>query len=369
MKTDFNGKRLNLARLYRGISAEGLGSCLGVDRKYILNMELGLDNPSSEQMFNIVRELRFPSKFYFSGDIDVKHGYLFFRHMDRVNSEDRHRYNQGIKLLVKTFEILSNMIIFPRQNMMQDPSEILDVEVLATRLRDHWQLGNKPVPSMLKLLEENGALITRVSGLDSVFTIFQDKINGCFRPLIVLGDDKPSAVRRNFNLAHEIGHYYYDSLELESNINEVERRADDFAGAFLLPKEGFLDDILHDPTNIYTYLDIKKKWNVSIASMMVRAYKLQVIHHKELLSLQSTYRRLKWGAMEPYDDEIVRCAPYILNAAVKQILEGLTVDELLGELSNLGLSMYPEDIENILDLDKGTLSINNVKLSIYKEKI
>ncbi|NRR75674.1 ImmA/IrrE family metallo-endopeptidase [Tetragenococcus halophilus] len=60
-------------------------------------------------------------------------------------------------------------------------------------------------------------------------------------PVIVLGIKK-SAVRRNFDLAHELGHLllhaHVDFLMLENNERaQVEREADYFASCFLLPAQ------------------------------------------------------------------------------------------------------------------------------------
>ncbi|WP_258866469.1 ImmA/IrrE family metallo-endopeptidase [Enterococcus mundtii] len=65
-------------------------------------------------------------------------------------------------------------------------------------------------------------------------------------PIIVLGIKK-SAVRRNFDLAHELGHLllhpYVDFPLLDKNERQqVEREADYFASSFLLPSQIIQED-------------------------------------------------------------------------------------------------------------------------------
>lgn len=63
-------------------------------------------------------------------------------------------------------------------------------------------------------------------------------------PFIILGTNKGVAVRRNFDLAHELGHLVlhrhiqFDLLSPEE-YKTIEHEADIFASEFLLPEEAF----------------------------------------------------------------------------------------------------------------------------------
>lgn len=85
------------------------------------------------------------------------------------------------------------------------------------------------------------------------------------RPFIILGNMKRSSVRRNFDIAHELGHlllHYkveFTNLDTKEHKN-IENEANLFAGAFLLPKKSFLQDMetVSRVTNPDAYLDLKR---------------------------------------------------------------------------------------------------------------
>ena len=69
----------------------------------------------------------------------------------------------------------------------------------------------------------------------------------CIRdsPIVVLGSDKGAAVRSRFDAAHELAHLLlhskFDEKDLKNatRFKQIERQADRFAGAFILPATTF----------------------------------------------------------------------------------------------------------------------------------
>ncbi|WP_439333717.1 ImmA/IrrE family metallo-endopeptidase [Staphylococcus warneri] len=68
-------------------------------------------------------------------------------------------------------------------------------------------------------------------------------------PFIILGSNKGVAVRRNFDIAHELGHLIlhrniqFDMLSNEE-YKDLENEADIFASELLLPEEKFTKDFM-----------------------------------------------------------------------------------------------------------------------------
>ena len=52
---------------------------------------------------------------------------------------------------------------------------------------------------------------------------------------------------------------------------EMEQEANDFASAFLLPKESIIRDVSILPIDLDHYVFMKKKWHVSVGVMIRRA--------------------------------------------------------------------------------------------------
>ena len=61
----------------------------------------------------------------------------------------------------------------------------------------------------------------------------------------------------------------------------MEEEANNFAAAFLLPKESFLADVMQYPNKLEFYVELKRKWKVSISAMIIRAFKLNAITHNQ----------------------------------------------------------------------------------------
>lgn len=376
----FKGDRLKQARLYRGLTITDLAEKVEVTKQAISQFENNMIEPKAETLMSIIRELHFPKKFFYEEINNLKRGEIFYRSLQSTTKKDQYSSEQSVYFVGKIYSFLTNYIDFPKVNLLERPNNELGVEDLTIAIREFWNIGSEPIPSMLNLLENKGVITTTFraegTGIDAYFTTFFDETTKVEKPLIVLGNDSPSAVRRNFNIAHELGHYYYDqgNIDLSSiskdEYRDVENRAHEFAGALLLPKDAFINDIKYDPDSIVTYVNIKKKWNVSIAAMIVRAYKLDVIDNRVYQNLMRNLNRKGWRMIEPYDNEIDRCAPYVLPKAVEMLLEGdvFTKKGFVQALSDYGLSLYPDDVENLLDLDKGTLTESNNNIITLKLK-
>src|SRR5699024_5993925 len=114
-----------------------------------------------------------------------------------------------------------------------------DVEAAAERLRDAWDLGRSPIPSLIDVLEDRGVIVvvTRVEThdkFDGLMCNVQDK------PVVVVSAHRPGD-RQRLTLAHELGHLLlHDRLAEEL---DEEKACNAFAGAFLLPKSALVQAV------------------------------------------------------------------------------------------------------------------------------
>ncbi len=98
--------------------------------------------------------------------------------------------------------------------------------------------------------------------IDAYSTITDDG-----RSFIILGNIKKSAVRRNFDLAHELGHLLLhttvdmDTLTRQEH-KQIEQQANEFASDFLLPEAEFKRDFAELPrhSNPDYYIEMKRKY-------------------------------------------------------------------------------------------------------------
>ncbi len=81
-------------------------------------------------------------------------------------------------------------------------------------------------------------------------------------------------------MACELGYIISSELRIPSK----QFSEDEYACAFLLPKESFLKDLTH-PEDLDYYVELKKKWIVPISAMIFRAYNLEKINYKNTIIL------------------------------------------------------------------------------------
>src|SRR5699024_978997 len=87
---------------------------------------------------------------------------------------------------------------------------------------------------------------------------------------------------------------------------EIEKEADLFAGAFLLPEEAFLEDMkeIGRKTNPDAYMDMKEKWSTSLQVLGYRAVNLDVVSVREHRNYYSALHRRDYLKCEPLDETL-----------------------------------------------------------------
>lgn len=363
----FNGQRLKTARIYRNMSMTELADNIGIKKQAISQFENGLSNPKPETEFSLISVLRFPRTFFYQKDKNLEINNTFFRALSTTNALDKKTQEIKTKLIVEIYNFLCEYLDLPVLNLPQiNHNSKEDIENIALSLRAYWNIGELPIQNMVNLIENNGIIV-------SAFDVESDKIDA-FTQIhniktfpqycVVVGNNKKSAVRRNFDIAHELGHIMLhsnienlDELSAEQ-LKELENEANLFASAFLMPKNAFYND-LSSASDLRSYIELKRKWNVSIAAMLIRAKSLGRISIKEYQSLMKSMSYRKWRVHEPLDDVLKISVPTLFSTAIDVLFENkvMTPQTFVSKLSNYGLSIYPNELEELLSLPQGTLSI------------
>ena len=189
-------------------------------------------------------------------------------------------------------------------------------------------------------------------------------------PYIVLGKGK-SAVRRNFDLAHEVAHLllhsHIDFEELSlGDLKEMEQEADRFASYFLLPKSSFIQKfekmVIPKVSNPDSYIGLKSEFNVSIQALEYRAYKLGYLTTKQNSYFYRVIAKKGYKKSEPLDEIIPIKKPGKIASILDMILKSnqLTVGELM-DSQRVSTKFLVEH----LDLEKNFFEVYNSKNSDY----
>lgn len=154
---------------------------------------------------------------------------------------------------------------------------------VAQVLRRLWRLSG-PIASMSKLIEAAGVFIVKEDFEDPEVDAVTLRA-GTHHPHVIYLNAARPADRMRMTLAHELGHLVMDAMTLVSP-TETERRATSFASEFLAP----IDDIGFDLDRVsirtvHELDELRLRWGVSEASLVVRAHQRNVLSDYQYRSM------------------------------------------------------------------------------------
>jgi Zn-dependent peptidase ImmA (M78 family) len=193
--------------------------------------------------------------------IDVEQG--FFRARRRATAGQLSSARAAASIGAEMYDWITDRFRLPGVNMPDLDQQ--DVEGAAAALRSHWGRGEEPLPNLVQLAESNGIrVISLPPGAESVdaFSLWLDEV-----PYIFLSTEK-TAERSRFDIAHELGHLVLHSrvpAELPEDgllAKQVEKEADAFASAFLMPRLSLLAHSGREPA-VPEILKLRSYYRVS----------------------------------------------------------------------------------------------------------
>lgn len=371
MNTPFNGDRLKKARIYRGLTVAELAERVGCQRQTLSMYEISKSQPTDKTtVARLAQELDFPVKYFYEHSSAATSGTVYFRSLLTTNKKYRSEQIVKMDYLSQIYSLLQDYVAFPEYEPLDLPDDVTP-EQAAYALRDVWGLGKGPIDNLISVVEQHGILVTSVSTSTNDVDAFSQFMEASDAPtyIIAYSNNKTSAARIHFDIAHELGHIclheWSEDIEdiSKEEFKRKEREANDFAAAFLLPEETFRKDAERGPQTITYYKQLKKKWKVSIAAMIRRSEKLGIITTDDYQNLIRIMQRRGLRKEEPLDDILITASPALLKTSVIMLLQENVFNptEFMEELSNsYGLSINATEVEYLLDLPTGTLAIPKI---------
>lgn len=362
-----NNERLKEARLFRKMTMEDLAKIVGINKQAISQFENNKTSPEPITLRKIADALKFPYSFFVECDPPSTIGNTYFRALYSSKKKDLAAQQIKAKYLAKTHSVLATKVKFRQPNLPDfvagSPTTIEDI---AMYTRQCWDLGEAPIPNMVALLEHNGIIVgefaTDSREIDAFYQYYEE--NDCPTYCVVLGSDKKSFFRRQFNCAHELGHILLH--ERYSDLNEIDRdefreredEANAFAAAFLLPAEAFGNDVSAYPNRIGHYIELKKKWNVSIMAMIMRAHALGYLSANQYSYLMRQMSVNGYRQREPLDDLVEYKHPYALKQSINLLLTrgNMSGEDIMSLFVANKFSVSANVLEELLNLEGGVLS-------------
>lgn len=335
----FNPSRLKFARTRRGFTKARLAKELGLQVRSIQGYELSEYAPEPEKLAAISAILRFPVEFFSGDDLPfIEPDTASFRSMSKMSATLR---NTALGAGVTAFLLndwIEEQFRLPRADL-PDLSDLSPEDAAAT-LRRVWGLGESPIGNLIHLLEAKGirvySLAIEAKEVDA-FSVWHRE-----QPFVFLNTFK-SAEHSRFDAAHELGHLIRDRhsmLHGEAHSPDMEREANAFASAFLMPRASVLARGVGMLT-LDKLMQIKHTWGVSLAALAYRMNHLGLFTEWSYRNLciqiaKNGYRTSEPNPMRSESSQVLRKVFDALRA------EGITRSMLAKDLCIL-----QEDIDNL----------------------
>ena len=308
--------RLTVARKRRGLTKKELARRIGVTPHTVLRYESGeIAEPGSPIIDKLVVELGFPREFFHGDDIEEPSlQSVSFRSLASMSARDRDSALAAGLLAYLFSDWVDERFELPEAALADLGGE--DPEVAARSLREEWQLGERPIRDVVRLLESKGVRLfslaeqTRTVGAFSVW-------RNTRQPYVFLNTMK-SAERSRFDACHELGHL---ALHRHGGPKgrEVEREADRFASSFLMPASDVLA-ILPRARSLNEIVRHKRRWGVSVMALIRRLHGLECLSpwQYRTFCIQATERGYRNDEPHSMPREISSLWPMVLTELWKE---------------------------------------------------
>jgi Zn-dependent peptidase ImmA (M78 family) len=327
MSLKFKPERLRNLLHFHLLTAPQLASILGLDKTVVQKYLKGLVQPSAEILKKISEEFSVQSHWFYDDLSPLKIEAFAYRSKSTTSKKERN-YSESIKEIITILALklwslyeeksngkiaplteLPDISVHPSLREVDKEDELFkQIENAAEELRTKWGLGSLPISNLTAYVESSSVWCIKRSASEKVdaFSFWVTDPRGNKRAIIVL-NDKKSAVRSRFDLAHELGH-----LVLHRSINwsdynnplrrdfwkQIEKEADYFASCFLLPKNA-MSTSLNSYTSLNKLLDLKVQWKTSLACLIMRGKKLKLLPQSDVLFVRMS--QMQWRTNEPLD--------------------------------------------------------------------
>lgn len=184
---------------------------------------------------------------------------------------------------VKLSKHLNKYAGFPQPQPLDVTDIALDPPHAAELIRAEWRLSDRPVHSMMRLLETAGVRVFSLSQEQAEVSTFSFMWEGVPYVFLQTGRD---AVAQRFSLASELGHLAMHATDTEpaGTLRRIEE-AKDFGRAFLMP-----------PCALYVHGSTWTSRDVISASSRYKAPTEELLHHLHALGVINNHQKTEVAA-------------------------------------------------------------------------
>lgn len=317
MITDVNPNMIVLAREARGLTQQELADKLSLHRANISRLENGDTNIQPETLLAISAATSYPPQFF------AQHGMFM-----PVNLAYRKREHVPVRLLTPIeaqMNIIRKHVQFvtralnksiPKLPVIEVTEDIKPVDI-AGMVRQRFNIGEGVIEDLTAVLEAQGIIISSfdfgTERVDSRSMLTDDKYPIIFINKNLLGD------RLRYTLAYELAQLVMHTFTVVSADRDISREANQFAAAFLMPEQTIKTD-LNKTITLSILADLKRKWKVSMISLLYRADDLGFLTPNQKRYLIQQFNEQKIRRREPVELDVAIEKPALLKNLINQYI-------------------------------------------------
>ncbi len=336
--------RLHRARKAAGLSLRDLGKSVGVSHAAITKYKDGIAMPSSDILIGLSRTLNVRTEYFFRPESVALEGIEYRKRsslpkkrLDAITHEVIDQIERRIEL--ENLFPQSPVKAFTTVDGLAASIEAMDqIEEVAERVRNAWDLGSDPIPDLIDVLETNGIRVFMIEAdADNKFDGLAARVSGM--PIVVVGRYWPGD-RQRFTLAHEVGHLMLEG-RLPADLDE-EMACNSFAGAFLFPRASVLQE-LGEHRNAIELKELgllKEEFGLSMAGILYRARSLGIISTAYREEQAKLFRFKGWYRKEPGRDYPTEKAHIFEQLVFHALAEEYIGESKAAELMNMPLQQF-----------------------------
>lgn len=337
----FDPERLQQARQLALRTKQDVADAVGVSAAAIGQFESGVTPPRADTVEKLASFLKVPVGFFAAGRprVRLESDNVFFRSLRATTSRQRKKAVSYTEQVWELANALERHVRFPSIDIpgfaggeIAPGTFSADPAAAARQLREAWNLGDGPVPQVVRLAESKGITAVLVPIVeDEVARIDAFSTSAFNRPVMVLSPDRADDVyRHRFSVAHELGHIILHGGRVAGTA-DIEREADKFAAEFLTPRAAMAPR-LKTRLDMADVLKVSLEWGVEPKSVVYRSRELGKI--SEATARRGYIRLNQVGIVHEPVAQFPGELPSLLSTAVELAEQrGITIPELATELA------------------------------------
>lgn len=327
-----------MIRAVRGMSRIALARACGWSSEVVAKFEHGGEFPAESEVSLLASALRVAPSFFEGADIPMYgSGQASFRARSSLTKQTM----ETAQAMMSVSHVVSEWFDSRVLNVSVDVPDLSgeSPEAAADILRAHWGLGHKGISNVIHIMETKGVRVFAVDQLASNMDAFCGWLGE--RPAVFLRRGTTGA-RCRFDACHELGHLVlHKGRDWSKDDVIMEREADQFASAFLMPRPAVVA-LIKPHVPFLDLVKLKAHWKVSVMALNRRLRDLGVFSDQRYLENVKEISRRGWRSAEPED------APFegslVWNKAVDHVgRTGSSIDKVASEIGLEGC-----DVERML---------------------